>query len=465
MVTEKSIERVNSYQVELTLTIDADSIKSKYQEELNKTAKEITLPGFRKGKAPASLLESKYGDYIKHDSLIDVVDENFESTVKEFDLKDRPLPYASAQFKDESVIDNYKIGDELKLTVTYEATPVFDLPPYTGLSLSFVDGEVTDADIDSRIAELRDQNALVRAKDGAVADGDIVTCNYVEVSEDGEEIESTKREDFTFTVGSSYNMYHLDSHLIGMQKGESKVLDELKDDEGKSTLVNEDGKGLKVEITEIKVRELPEVDDEFAEDVKEEYKSVSDLREGIKAEYEEKLKSMVEGVKDYAIMKELIKGSDFEVPPSMLKAEAENRFKDQVKQTGLSEDQLLSYYKMSGITRENIIDEIGESLIPTLKQQIIMDAIKEKEDFKASDEEIEKSISAYVNEETTDEVKEYYKTLASDEIAFSKVLPFLVENNTLTPSKTLCYKDYEVYVRSDPEAEEEQKEATEEKTE
>ncbi len=464
MVTEKSINRVSSYAVELTMTVDADSVKSKYQEELKKTAKEITLPGFRKGKAPVSLLENKYGSYIKQDVIADVVDEAFESVVKDLDVKDKPLPYAKASFKDESVLENHNLEEPLTLTVVYEATPVFSLPAYTGLSVEYVSGEVSDEDIERRIEALRDQNALVVAKDGAVETGDIVTCNYVEVKEDGSEIEETKREDFTFTIGSTYNMYKLDDHLTGLKKGDAIVLTELKDADGKSTLTDPEASGLKVEITEVKHRELPEVDDEFAEDVKEEYKTVDDLKAGIRAEFEEHLSSDIDAVKRYNILKAILKNCEFDVPPSMIRAEAENRFRDQIRQSGLTEEQILSYYKLSGMEKEDILDEIGRGCELSLKQQLVLEAIREKEAFEATEEEISNMISSYINDDTSEETKEYYTELAKDEISFSKVMPYLLENNTFTVSKTLSLTDYEKYVNEGETEEAEESEESAEET-
>ena len=152
------------------------------------------------------------------------------------------------------------------------------LPEYKGLEIEYPARKITDEDVNAEIERLREQNAMVITKNGAIAEGDIVTIDYAELDENGNEMAANKRDDFTFTVGSSYNFYKLDKDLVGMKKGDQSVIEKTYgDDSGMGTDYLGKTVRINVKIKEVKVKEIPELDDDFAQDVKDEYKTVADL--------------------------------------------------------------------------------------------------------------------------------------------------------------------------------------------
>ena len=166
MVTEKSVKELENSQAALTLTIDAASIEDAYTKRIQKYAKELTLPGFRKGHVPASVIERKYGDSIREESTFDTMESALQDVIKELDAKDKPLPFATPVLQDEEKLLPFKKGEDITFTVVYDVRPSFEVPKYTGLEVDIPAVEVTDKDIDSEVEKLRNQNAVVKNKSG-----------------------------------------------------------------------------------------------------------------------------------------------------------------------------------------------------------------------------------------------------------------------------------------------------------
>ena len=442
MVTEKNVKELENSQASLTLTIDAATIEKAYQAKLNKYAKTIEMPGFRKGHVPASVVERKYGQGIREESTFDCMEENLKETIETLEESQRPLPYSVPELQDEETLLPFKKDSDITFTVKYDIYPKFDLPQYTGLEVEVKKAEVTDEDVEKEIKNLQEQNAMVVRKDGAVEDGNIVKIDVAELDENGNEIEDSKTSDFTFTVGSGYNRYKIDSDIIGMAAGEEKTFDKTYgEDETNETLK---GKTLKlhVKVNEVKYRDIPEVDDDFAQDVKDEYKTVEDLKNGIKAQLESSLEEAMKNNKSNAILNAIAANADFAIPASMIDAEVENSWHNFVRQSGIPEDQLMKFLEMQGQTKAQFTEAWREPAKADIRKQLILDAIRKKEDFKIDEEKYAKTCEEEIKESYSDEQKEYMKSMIKDDMQYSMTVPFLLENNTFKEGKTLSYKEY-----------------------
>lgn len=437
MVTNKSLTALENSQMALTLTVDAASIEEAYKAKINKYAKEIQMKGFRKGKAPISVIESKFGSAIREESTFDLMESSLKETIETLDEKDKPLQFSTPVLQNEESLLPFKKDSDITFTVHYDVRPSFDLPQYTGLEVKYNTTEVADSDVDAEIEKLREQNAVVLTKDAKVANGDIVTCNYVELDSEGNEVPGTSRKDFTFTVGSSYNFYGFDEDIIGMAKGEEKKFEKTYAED----YANPDYKGktitLIVNVTEVKERQLPEVDDEFAQDVKEEYKTVEDMKNGIKANLQKEVDEMVDNVKKEAIVNALNEATTLTIPASMIEFELESSWRDYVRQTGLTEDQILNYFKQSGMSKESFIEGWREPATKNLKNQLILEAIQKKENFEVDEKALEEELNKNIKEDTDEATKDYYRNVLRDNMQYAKVLPFLLEKNTFTVEKVL----------------------------
>ena len=356
---------------------------------------------------------------------------------------EQPFIYVGQCFilQDEDKLLPFKKDSDITFTVVYDVKPVFELPQYTRLEINVPEIEVTEKDIDSDVENLRNQNAIIKNKSGKAENGNIATINYVEIDENGNEIESTKRNDFTFTIGTGYNFYKLDNDVIGMKKDEEKTVEKSYTEE--DNIPGYAGKTVKlsIKLTELKERELPEVDDEFAQDIKDEYKTVKDMRAGIRKDLEKKAEDAMKTEKEDAVVKAIAEKTSFTIPQSMIQAELDSRWRNLIRSSSISEDQLLKFLEMQGETKESFQNGWKDEVTAMLRSQLVLDAIRDKENFEISEEDLNAECEKQLKNVPESE-KESYKEIIKDNMQFEKVIPFLLENNTFKSESKVSYKEY-----------------------
>ncbi len=441
MITEKSIKELENSQAALTLTLDTASIEDAYSKRIQKYAKELQIPGFRKGKVPANVIERKFGEDIRTESTFDAMEDALKEAYKDLDEKDRPIAFSTPVLQDEEKLVPFKKDSDITFTVVYDVLPRFDLPQYTGLEVEVPSVEVTDADIEKEVERYREQNAVVKTKDGKAEKGDIVTVSYYEIGEDGNPIESTKREDFTFTLGTGYNFYKIDSEVEGMAKGDEKDIEKSYTEA--DNIPGYAGKTVKlhVKVTEVKVRELPAVDDDLAQDIKEEYKTVDDLKKGIREDLEKRLENALKNEKSNLLLDKIIAEVSFPLPESMVQAQLDSQWRNFVRQSGLTEEQITKFMEMQGSTKESIQKDWREGTEKEIRTELILDKIREKENFEVDEEEFKKACDEQLKN-IPEEDRDSYKDMIRNEMQYAKVLPYLLENNTFKENGKKSYGEY-----------------------
>ena len=425
------IKKLENSSVELTLTLSAATIEEDYSKTIRDYAKKLTIKGFRPGKAPVSLVESKYGDAIREEVTFRLMEKNLTDSYKDMDAKDRPLPYSTPELQNEEALLPFKPNTDITYSVIYDVLPVVTLPEYKGLEIEYQARKITDAEVNEEIERLRQQNAMVIAKNGAIADGDIVTLDYVELDADGKEIASTKRDDFTFTVGSSYNFYKLDKDIIGMKKGDTSVIEKTYgDDSGMGT--DYLGKTVKINVTikEVKVKEVPELDDDFAQDVKDEYKTVDDLLKATRKQLEDAAESDNKAAKLDAVVKAILEKTDVVVPKSMVEAQLESDWQNFISRFGMKEEDVMKIMGAQGGSKEQFLETRRADTLQNIKAQLVIEQIKEDQKFEVSEEELAEELKNYGENITKDDPNyESMKIYAEDDVKFRKARDFLLENN------------------------------------
>ena len=441
MIVKQSTKALENSQLELTITVDSASIEEAYQNRLKKYQQELQIPGFRKGKTPISVIEKKYGDSIREESTFASLENALEEAYKSMDEREKPLPYSTPVLQDEESLIPFKKGEDVTFSVHYDVRPSFDVENYKGREIEVESVEVTDADVDAEIQKLRDQNAIVKTKEGALEKGDIATIDYVELDEDGNEKSSTERKGFTFTLGTGYNYYMIDEDIVGMKKGDERVIEKTYKEDETSPLAGKSVK-LRVKVNEVKLRELPELDDDFAQDVKEEYKSVADLKKATKEKLEKEVEDALKNIKMNSLMDKLVEETKFSVPESMIKTQLEQAWRNFIQQSGLDEKTFNKFMEMQSQSKDQILQEWRPSAEKELREQLILDVIKDKENFALDDEEYKKACDEQLKN-IPEENKEFYKEMIKDDMQFAKVVPFLLENNTFKPGKEKkSYKEF-----------------------
>lgn len=442
-MADVKLEAREKSQKALTMTIAAADLQKAYGEKLAKYAREMTFKGFRKGKAPIDFVTRQIGDYVREEVVYDTIDSTFNAEVEKLAMEDRPLPYAKASIEGEDKLKDYKLGEDLTVTIAYDVFPAVELGQYKGLELEVLDGQVTDADIDAEVESLREQNANIMNKEGEAKLGDIATVDYAELDEAGVAIEATKRNDFTFTLGSSYNQYKIDDEVVGMKVGDQKTVDKSYGQDFSDESLRGRSVKLSITLTKLKERVLPEVDDDFAQDVKEEYKTVSDLREGIRKNLTESLENMQKDEKLDLVFSALRKSSKYTIPQSMRDFSIRTETRNQLRQMGYDAQTVDRMMEENDNTVLYFQTLIAQRVDTNLADQVIMHAIQQSGAITLGEGELDKAVEEQLKGEMSDEEKKAATENIKMDLEFAKVPDFLLENNSFKPTgDKLDYRAY-----------------------
>ena len=415
----KEITKIENSAVKLTAKIAKEDVAENYKSSLNNYAKNIQLPGFRKGHVPVSLLEQKYGNALKQEILGDIVDKSLNQIFNEEDAKDiRPLPYSQPRFENDK-FPEFDPEKDLTYTVIYDVFPKIEVKNFDGITIKEPQVSIGDKELNEELKALQERNAVVLDKkdDEAVAKNDVVTIDYKELNDDGSVAEGSERQDFVFTVGSGENIYKIDDEIIGMKKNETKEI--TKKYSAKDS--NEDlaGKTKKISVTvkAIKVKNLPALDDDLAQDINEKYKTLDDLKKDILNSLETTKNRKLAELKSQSLLNQLIEKNPFELPKSMIAAEMDHRWNIMAQQFKTSPEQLEKLILSSGQTKEEMLKQWTGDSEKMLKAGIIMDSLMREKNISVLPEEIDAEYEKIAKENgiTVDEVKEHYKEPKSKE--------------------------------------------------
>lgn len=410
MKVTKKIEKLENSSVKLTVTIGKADVAASYNEVVAKYAKNIQIPGFRKGKVPVSVLERKYGDALKNDAVSEIVEKALGDIFEEMDKNksdDRPLPYSQPTIDDIPLLDTTK---DLTFAVKYDVFPQVEVKNFDGIEIKVPEVKITDDDLKEELEAIRQRNAMVLDKkdDEAVAKDDIVTVNYCELDDKDAEIAGSQRQDFVFTVGTEQNIYKFDNEIIGMKKGETKDLTKEVDGENKK---------VRVTVTAVKVRNVPELDDELAQDVSDKYNNLEDMKNDIKKNLETALENKLKEIKSNSLLEQLVEKNPVELPASMVRAELDSRFRMMAQQFQTTTEQLEKMLTSAGQKKEDMLTQWTGDAEKMLKSRIIVESLLKEKDISVTAEEIEaeyEKIAAGAGV-SVEEVKKHYEDPRSKE--------------------------------------------------
>ena len=414
MKLTKEFTSLEKSAVKLTVTIGKKEVEDAYKSTLSKYVKSAQIPGFRKGHVPASVLERKYGESIKADTISELIDESFKQIFDE-ETDNKPLPYAQPVMENAPDMD---VTKDLTYTVTYDVFPKVSVKDFSGISYKEPQVTISDADIQDELKNMQERNAMVvEKKDGTVAKDDIVTINYCELDDKGNKIEGTDREDFVFTVGSGENIYKIDDEIIGMKKDETKsITKKYKKDDPDEELAGKT-KNISVTIKAVKIRDLPALDDDFAQDCNEKYKTLADLKADIKRNMETAVSRRIKELKNNDILSQLIEKNKFDIPASMLDMELKGRWDMMAQQFQTTPEQLDKMIAASGQTKEAMLKEWTGDSEKMLKSRIIVDSLIRDKNISVTPEEVEAQYAVIAEQGgmSVEEVKKHYEDPRSKE--------------------------------------------------
>lgn len=439
MIADKQIKETENSSVELSITLTAQSIEDAYSALLKKYAKDITIKGFRKGKAPLNLIERKYGEMIREESTFNELEENLKVALDEVEDKYKPLAFSTPTLMNEETLTPFKANTDLTYTVSYDVMPQFELPQYKDLELEAPVVKIGKKDVDAEIEKLRQQNAFVVSKEDAAAEGDIITVDFAQLDEDGNETGAFNKKDAVITIGKTQNFFELDNEFIGMKAGDSKTIEKEFDKD----FANEEFAGkkvsIKIDMKEVKFNDVPELDDEFAQDVNEEYKTVADLTKATKEKLQEKADQQLKELKYQAVADALIEKCPIVPPKSMIDAQADQQINNIARSNNMDMETFAKIFEMQGQTLDQLKETWTPSIIKDINVGLIKEKIKDAENFEITEEEVNEALgdtSSYKKEQL-----DYLKEMITDELKLQKVNDFLIENNTFKDGKKLSYDE------------------------
>lgn len=441
----KSIKNLEKSAIELTVTVDKDEVAEVYKKTLAKYVKNAQIPGFRKGHVPANVLERKYGDSIKAEAIESLIDLSFSEVIKD-DQDIYPLPYSQTKMEKMPELD---VTKDLTYTVKYDIFPKVEVKNFSGINVKEPQVTISDDDVAEELKAMQERNAMViDKKDETVEKDNVVTIDYVELDESKNEIESTKRQDFVFTVGSGENLYKVDDDILGMKKGESKEITKTFDKNHEDSDLAGKTVTLKVTVKAVKIRDIPALDDDFAQDCNEKYKTLQDMKDDIKNNMETAKNRRIREIKNNSLLEQLVEKNQFEIPESMLQTELDGRWKMMAQQFQTTPEQLEKMITASGQTKETMLNEWTGNSEKMLKSRIIVDSLIRSKNISVSSEEIEAEYEKIAKEGgmTVEEVKKHYEDPRSkeyliDETKENKLYDEIYKEIKVSKGDKMSFKD------------------------
>lgn len=406
----KEITKLEHSAAKLTVTVAKEDVANGYKTTLGKYVKQVQIPGFRKGHVPASVLERKYGEQIKMEAAGDLIDSVLNEIFQdEKELSNRPLPYAQPKMDEMPAFDTAK---EFTFTVTYDVFPSVEVKDFNGISVKEPQVSVGDAEVEEELKGIQERNAAVidKKEDEKAEKDNIVTIDIEEIGEDGKAVEGTKREGFTFTLGTAENVYKIDDDIIGMKANETKEITKkyAKTDADKNLAGTT--KKYSVTVKQIKVRNLPALDDDLAQDVSDKYKTLADLKADILKNLNIAKDRKIKEIKVNSLLEQLIEKNPIEIPASMLQAELNGRWGHMAQQFQTTPEDLERMVVASGQKKEDMLAQWTGDAEKMLKSRIIVDSLLKSKNISVTPEEVEEAYQklADSNGVSVEDVKKHY---------------------------------------------------------
>ncbi len=418
-------------EVKLTFTVEAEKFDEGMKKVYAKTAKYFSIPGFRKGKAPMSLIEKTYGSSIFYeDTFNEIVPEIYENELKanNIDAVSRP----------EIEITQMEKGKDLIFTAVVQTKPEVKLGKYKGIELEKNDVSVMAADVKKELDRMAEKNSrLVTVEDRAVKNKDIAVIDF-EGFVDGVAFEGGKAEKHELEIGSKTFIPGFEDQVIGMKINEEKDINVKFPEEYFSKELAGKDATFKVKLHEIKVKELPTIDDEFAKDVSE-FDTLKELKASIKEKLVEEKKNQAKYQLEEAAIKTVSDNTTIDIPSGMIENEIDNILKEidgRLAYQGLNLEQ---YLKMLNKSEDDMRKEYESQAAESVKTRLVLEAIVKAEKIEATDAEIEEKIKEmaanYGKKEEDLLNNENLKDYLKNNITTEKAIQFIVDNAKISEAK------------------------------
>lgn len=378
------VENLEKNMAKLTIEVSAEELEKAIQNAYMKQKSRISLPGFRKGKVPRHMVEKMYGPEIFYeDAVNELVSQEYPKAADESGLEIVSRP--------EIDVEQIEKGKSFIFTAEVAVKPEVTLGKYLGVPVKKTDVAVTEEETDAEIEKERESNArMITVEDRAVADGDTAVIDY-EGFMDGETFEGGKGENHSLVIGSHTFIDNFEEQLIGKNTGDELEVHVTFPEEYHAPELAGKPAVFQVKINEIKTKELPDLDDEFAQDVSE-FDTLAEYRESVVKKLTERKENEARHAKEEEAIQKIIEDSQMEIPDAMVDTQTRSMvddFANRMAQQGLGMEQ---YLQFTGSTIEQMMEQMKPDALKRIQSGLVLEAIAEAEHIEVSDEDVEAEI-------------------------------------------------------------------------
>ncbi|TYQ17670.1 UNVERIFIED_CONTAM: trigger factor [Acetivibrio alkalicellulosi] len=397
--------------VELEIEVSADKFEEGLKKSYQKNVKKFNIPGFRKGKAPRNIVERYFGPEVLYEDAINIIfPEVYEEAVKESDIHpvDRPE------------LDVKQIGDGQNLVLTASVTvkPEVSLGEYKNIEMEKVEINITDEEVEKEIQTIAEKNArMVTVEDRGIEKGDTADIDF-EGFIDGVPFEGGKGSGFSLEIGSGQFIPGFEDQLIGGKPGDDiDVTVTFPEDYGKEDVAGKEAL-FKVIINDVKLKEMPEIDDEFAKDVSE-FDTLEEYKLDIKKKLTEAAENKAKHEFEDKLIEKIVENTTVEIPQIMVEKQMDIMVRDFDSKLRYQGYNIEQYLQMAQVDINTFKSQFASQAEKEVKTQLVLEKISEEEDFQASEDEYEEEIKS-ISEKYKQSIEDFKKLLRDDDIEYIK---------------------------------------------
>ena len=368
----------------LTIEVSSEEFEKAIAKAYKKNKNKISMPGFRKGKAPRTMIEKMYGKGVFYeDAANSIIPDAYADAAKESELEIVAQP--------EIDVTQIESGKPFIFTATVALKPEVTLGEYKGIEVEKKEVEVTDEEVDTEINRVRESNArMIDIDDRAAQDGDTVVIDF-DGYVDGKQFEGGKAEDYSLVLGSHSFIDNFEEQLEGKNIGEDVTVNVTFPENYQAEELQGKPAEFKVKIKEIKVKELPELDDDFAQDVSN-FDTIAEYKEDLKKKLAENKEEALKREREETVIGKIIENAQMDIPEQMVEAQTRQmtqEFAQRLSSQGLSIDQ---YMQFTGLTPQKMIEELKPQALKRIQSRLVLEAVVAAENIETSEDELNKEI-------------------------------------------------------------------------
>ena len=429
-----NVTKLEDNKVRLDVEVSPEAVKQGIEEKVRELGRQVRVPGFRPGKAPRRIVENHLGrDYIYYEALQESLPAWYSEAVVEADL--RPIDRPEIEF-DNPISEE----DGFKFSATLEVRPAAILGEYKGLEVPRREVEVEEEQVDAQVEEMRGQFATLAAvEDRPVQQGDFVILDFNGERLAGGPVEGAQAEDYMMEVGGGELLPEFEENLVGMKAGEHKQFGVTFPMDYQEESLRGESVLFRVHVKEIKERDLPPLDDEFAKEASE-FETLEEFRAAVRDQLGEALSQQVDAEFRGRVLDAVAEKAEVEIPDVMVDEKADDMvasFERSLAAQGMQAEQ---YYELAGVKRDEMKDRVRDDAADAVKKELVLDAVVEAEGIEADAHEVEHQIHHLAEDSgrSAEEITETMQAngtyaLLSEEVARQGALTFLAENAVAVP--------------------------------